>query len=142
MRVFHFSSHGTQVDDQSDEEWECLDEVIVPYDHDWDNPFRDDDLRAIFEKIPEGVAFTFVADCCHSGTIQKGLFDTGIKFLPRYDSTGRDPRSYRSQGSARCQLRRLGSREAAGDVASDSPAQWASKMPGVPEAIARQFSPE
>jgi hypothetical protein len=84
VRVFHFSSRGTQMDDQSDEEWECLDEVIVPYDHDWDKPFRDDDLRAIFNKIPKGVAFTFVADCCHSGTIKKGLFDTGIKFLPRY----------------------------------------------------------
>ena len=47
VRVFHFSSHGTQVDDQGDDEWECLDEVIVTYDHDWDHPFRDDDLRVI-----------------------------------------------------------------------------------------------
>ncbi len=31
VRVFHFSSHGTQVDDQRDDEWEVLDEVIVPY---------------------------------------------------------------------------------------------------------------
>jgi metacaspase-1 len=84
VRVFHFSSHGTQVDDQSGDEWECKDEVIVPYDHDWDKPFRDDDLRAIFDPIPPGVNFTFIADCCHSGTIQKGLWDTGIKFRPRY----------------------------------------------------------
>jgi hypothetical protein len=84
VRVFHFSSHGTQVDDQSGDEWECLDEVIVPHDHDWDKPFRDDDLRIIFEKIPEGVAFTFIADCCHSGSIQKGLLDSGVKFKPRY----------------------------------------------------------
>ena len=83
VRVFHFSSHGTQVDDQSGEEWECLDEVIVPYDHDWDKPFRDDDLRAVFEKIPKGVAFTFIADCCHSGTIQKALLDRKIKFKAR-----------------------------------------------------------
>ncbi len=84
VRVFHFSSHGTQVDDQSGDEWECLDEVIVPYDHDWDKPFRDDDLRAVFEKIPDGVAFTFIADCCHSGGIQKALLESGIKFKPRY----------------------------------------------------------
>jgi hypothetical protein len=84
VRVFHFSSHGTQVDDQSGDEWECLDEVIVPYDHDWDKPFRDDDLRAIFEKIPKGVNFTFIADCCHSGSIQKGLWDSGVKFKPRF----------------------------------------------------------
>ncbi|MFQ5340094.1 MAG: caspase family protein [Anaerolineae bacterium] len=84
VRVFHFSSHGTQVDDQSEDEWECLDEVIVPYDHDWSTPFRDDDLRAIFDTIPEGVNFTFIADCCHSGTIQKVLFDVGVEFRPRY----------------------------------------------------------
>jgi hypothetical protein len=84
VRVFHFSSHGTQVDDQSGDEWECRDEVIVPYDHDWDHPFRDDDLREIFDVIPEGVNFTFIADCCHSGSIQKALFDSRIEFEPRY----------------------------------------------------------
>jgi hypothetical protein len=84
VRVFHFSSHGTQVDDDSGDEWECLDEVIVPYDHDWDKPFRDDDLREIFVKIPEKVNFTFIADCCHSGSIQRELFDRGIKFKPRF----------------------------------------------------------
>jgi len=82
--VFHFSSHGTQVPDDSGDEWECKDEVIVPYDHDWDHPFRDDDLRAIFAQIPDGVNFTFIADCCHSGTIQKDLLDNGIEFQPRY----------------------------------------------------------
>jgi hypothetical protein len=84
VRVFHFSSHGTQVPDQGDDEWECQDEVIVPHNHDWNNPFRDDDLRAVFDTIPAGVNFTFVADCCHSGTIQKGLLDSGAEFTPRY----------------------------------------------------------
>ena len=84
VRVFHFSSHGTQVEDQSGDEWECKDEVIVPHDHDWNNPFRDDDLREIFDRIPAGVNFTFIADCCHSGTIQKALFDNKVEFTPRY----------------------------------------------------------
>ena len=85
VRIFHFSSHGTQVDDQSgDEEWECLDEVIVPADHDWEEPFRDDELGEIFDTIPDGVNFTFIADCCHSGTIQRDLLDHDIVFLPRY----------------------------------------------------------
>ena len=85
VRVFHFSSHGTQVADQSEhEEWECKDEVIVPYDHDWDDPFRDDHLRGIFEDVPEGVNFTFIADCCHSGSIQRALFDMDVEFDPRY----------------------------------------------------------
>lgn len=84
VRVFHFSSHGTQVADQSDDEWECQDEVIVPYDHDWDEPFRDDDLRDVFSGIPEDVSFTFIADCCHSGTIQRRLIDAQVDFLARY----------------------------------------------------------
>jgi hypothetical protein len=84
VRVFHFSSHGTQVDDQGDDEWECLDEVIVTYDHDWDHPFRDDDLREIFLSIPANVNFSFIADCCHSGSIQKALLDSEVEFEPRY----------------------------------------------------------
>lgn len=85
VRVFSFSSHGSQVDDQNDDEWECKDEVIIPYDHSWTNPFRDDDLRQIFERIPAGVNFTFLADCCHSGTIQKDVLEIE-DFLPRYIS--------------------------------------------------------
>jgi hypothetical protein len=82
VRVLHFSSHGTQVDDQGTDEWERLDEVIVPYDHDWDNPFRDDDLKVFFDTIPEGVNFTFIADCCHSGGVQRALPE--IEFSPRF----------------------------------------------------------
>lgn len=84
VRVFHFSSHGTQVEDQGQDEWECKDEVIVPYDHDWDKPFRDDDLREIFMAIPDNVNFTFIADCCHSGSIQRVLQESDIVFYPRY----------------------------------------------------------
>jgi hypothetical protein len=83
VRVFHFSSHGTQVPDEGDEEWDYVDEVIVPHDHDWYKPFRDDDLREIFDDIPEDVNFTFIADCCHSGSIQRAMFDTAIQWAPR-----------------------------------------------------------
>jgi hypothetical protein len=83
VRVFHFSSHGSQVADQTGDEWDCFDEVIVPYDHDWDNPFRDDDLRAIFETVPDSVNFTFVADCCHSGTIQKAILPNNLQYTVR-----------------------------------------------------------
>ena len=84
VRVFHFASHGTQVLDDSGDELEVQDEVIVPYDHDWDKPFRDDELRAIFDAIPPGVNFSFLADCCHSGSIQRGILDSGVEFRPRY----------------------------------------------------------
>jgi beta-lactamase superfamily II metal-dependent hydrolase len=84
VRVFHFSSHGSQVEDDGDDEVEALDEVLIPYDHSWTNPFRDDELHLIFEQIPEHVNFTFIADCCHSGTIQRALLDNQIDFKPRY----------------------------------------------------------
>jgi metacaspase-1 len=88
VRVFHFSSHGTQVPDEQSgpgaDEQDATDEVIVTYDHDWDHPFRDDDLRHIFAAVPPTVNFTFIADCCHSGTIQRALLESGIEFTPRY----------------------------------------------------------
>jgi hypothetical protein len=84
VRLFHFSSHGTRVADQNNDEYEGKDEVIVTYDHSWARPFRDDHLFEIFNTIPQNVNFTFVADCCHSGTIQKGLLDKGLDFKPRY----------------------------------------------------------
>ncbi|MEM7536857.1 MAG: caspase family protein [Chloroflexota bacterium] len=70
-RIFHFASHGTQVEDVSGDEYDCADEVIVSYDHRFSEPFLDDELNEIFSTIPEHVHFTFIADCCHSGTIQR-----------------------------------------------------------------------
>jgi hypothetical protein len=84
VRLFHISTHGTQVADQNMDEYEGKDETIVTYDHSWARPFRDDHLYDIFDKVPQGVNFTFIADCCHSGTIQKGLLERGIDFKPRY----------------------------------------------------------
>ena len=128
VRVFHFSSHGTQVDDQSEDEWECMDEVIVPYDHDWGNPFRDDDLREIFDPIPEGVNVTFIADCCHSGNIQKAADD--IEFYPRFlyptvevESRIRDLMKERDD-----ELKAYQAAQMAQMLQGVPPEQWAEKM--------------
>lgn len=67
--VFHYSGHGAQVRDVSgDELSDNLDEIICPYDLDWDHPFTDDDLAEICREVPKGVLFTIILDCCHSGT--------------------------------------------------------------------------
>jgi hypothetical protein len=67
--VFHYSGHGSQVPDRDgDEHDDGLDEIICPYDLDWDDPFTDDDLHAIVKGLPAGVNLTVVLDCCHSGT--------------------------------------------------------------------------
>jgi hypothetical protein len=67
--VFHFSGHGSQVRDRhGDELNDGLDEIICPYDLDWDHPFTDDDMHEIVKNIAAGANLTVVLDCCHSGT--------------------------------------------------------------------------
>lgn len=76
--VFHYSGHGSQVDDDSGDEWECRDEILVTYDHDWDNPLRDDDLKDRFDRVPLGANLTIISDSCHSGTVNKLVTETEI----------------------------------------------------------------
>jgi metacaspase-1 len=67
--VFHYSGHGAQVRDRhGDELDDGLDEIICPYDLDWDNPFTDDDLHAVLKDLTPGANLTVILDCCHSGT--------------------------------------------------------------------------
>ena len=66
--IFHYSGHGSQVADNGNDELDGADEIIIPYDHDWNNPLRDDDLKAAFDRIGPGVSLTVMMDCCHSGT--------------------------------------------------------------------------
>jgi metacaspase-1 len=73
--VFHYSGHGSQVRDRNGDELDDgLDEIICPYDLDWDDPFTDDDFAAIVADVPRGVSLTVLLDCCHSGT--------GLRVMP------------------------------------------------------------
>jgi metacaspase-1 len=68
--VFHFSGHGSQIRDRDgDELTDHLDEVICPYDMDWDRGtyIVDDDLDAIFASAPPGVLLEAFFDCCFFG---------------------------------------------------------------------------
>ncbi len=74
--VFHYSGHGSQVPDRNgDETTDRLDEILCPYDLDWDHPLTDDDLAAACAGIPQGALLTVILDCCHSGT---GLRDFAL----------------------------------------------------------------
>ncbi|MBI5445647.1 MAG: caspase family protein [Deltaproteobacteria bacterium] len=68
--VFHYSGHGSQIRDRDGDELDDhLDELICPWDMDWDGTFiTDDDLNAIFTKLPAGVLLEVFLDSCHSGT--------------------------------------------------------------------------
>lgn len=76
--VFAYSGHGSQVDDDSGDEWECRDEILIPFDHCWDKPLRDDHLKEIFDRVPLGALLIFICDSCHSGTVNKAITDSEI----------------------------------------------------------------
>ncbi len=67
--VFHYSGHGSRVPDRNgDEPSDGLDEILCPYDLDWNHPLTDDDLAAACAGVPKGALLTVILDCCHSGT--------------------------------------------------------------------------
>lgn len=82
--VFHFSGHGSQVEDQppghvDHDEDDGLDESFVPTDSTLadgktDRDLRDDELYRFLETICRhpGVRAWIVLDCCHSGTGARG----------------------------------------------------------------------
>ena len=74
--VFYFSGHGSQIRDRDgDELADGLDEIICPYDMDWDRGtgLVDDDLEAIFATLPRGVVLEAFFDCCFWGAGTRGL---------------------------------------------------------------------
>jgi metacaspase-1 len=68
--IFHFSGHGSQIRDRhNDELSDHMDELICPYDMNWDSGFITDDMiRDILMKLKTGVKLEVILDSCHSGT--------------------------------------------------------------------------
>ncbi|HKO44834.1 MAG TPA: caspase family protein [Pyrinomonadaceae bacterium] len=67
--VFTNASHGTyQADTDGDEP--KFDEAICPCDTNSDL-LLDDELRAIFKRIPDGVQLVVISDSCHSGSVTR-----------------------------------------------------------------------
>jgi hypothetical protein len=68
--VFHYSGHGSQVRcTEGDELADGLDEIICPWDFDWDGTFiKDDDFAALFAGLKKGANLEVILDSCHSGT--------------------------------------------------------------------------
>lgn len=81
---FHYSGHGSQVEDLSgDEAEDHLDETLVPQDgRSGDIPdITDDELDAMFAKMRAKSAL-IVLDSCHSGTATRAL-DIRTRSIPR-----------------------------------------------------------
>lgn len=84
--VLHYSGHGSNVPDdaKNKDEADGRDEILCPTDLNWDKPFRDDWLRTTFDKLPAGVSFTTIMDCCHSGTNTRAILPPDAKVKSRY----------------------------------------------------------
>jgi len=67
--LFHYSGHGTQVEDKSGDEIDGMDEAIVPLDYQSKGLIIDDDLHSILVRdLRRGVRLTAIFDSCHSGS--------------------------------------------------------------------------
>jgi hypothetical protein len=82
--VLHYSGHGSNVPDDDGDEADHRDEIVCPTDLDWKDPLRDDWLRKTFDKLPAGVNFTVIMDCCHSGTNTRAIQPPDAPVIPRY----------------------------------------------------------
>ena len=67
--VFHYSGHGSYVQDTNGDETDKRDEVLVPLDYTRTGFITDDWLyENLVMKVPAGVNLIAFLDCCHSGT--------------------------------------------------------------------------
>jgi hypothetical protein len=82
--LFHYSGHGSNVPDRNGDEADVRDEILCPTDLDWQDPLLDDWLRVEFDKLPAGVNFTVIMDCCHSGTNTRAILPLDAKRIERY----------------------------------------------------------
>jgi metacaspase-1 len=75
LLIFHFSGHGSQIRDRDNDELnDHMDELICPYNMNWDDGYITDDmLREILDKLPIGVKMEILLDSCHSGTGTRDL---------------------------------------------------------------------
>lgn len=92
--VFQFSGHGSQIRDRDGDERlsDGLDELICPYDMDWNRGtyITDDELNGIFRRLPAGVLLEVYLDSCHSGTGLKAIeLDRPVELGPEHPTLNR-----------------------------------------------------
>ncbi len=69
--LFHYSGHGSFVDDVDGDEPDGTDECLCPYDIATKGPITDDELFQLYSAAKPGVRVVVVSDSCHSGTVAK-----------------------------------------------------------------------
>jgi len=112
--VFHYSGHGSQIRDRSNDELDDgLDEILIPYDHNWDLPLTDDYLAETFKQIPESSFLTMICDSCHSGSMTRNI-NNPTKSKPRYLAPPKDIQ-FRSE-SRELKVKKMGTKAALNHV--------------------------
>ena len=76
VAFIYYAGHGSQVRNSSSKEADKKDETMVPCDT-WKlgvQDIRDKELAKIYNKfIDKGVKLTVIFDCCHSGSLSRGV---------------------------------------------------------------------
>ncbi|KFK29002.1 hypothetical protein AALP_AA7G076600 [Arabis alpina] len=81
--VFHFSGHGNNQANNTNDEIDGFDETLLPMDHLTSGVIVDDEINAtIVRPLPYGVKLHAIVDACHSGTV------LDLPYLCRMDSPG------------------------------------------------------
>lgn len=82
-RLFFFAGHGTRRADPDGDEPDGADECILPYDYQSAGLISDDQLHQLYADIDAGTRLLLIMDCCHAGTIHRGLDDdVRSRFIP------------------------------------------------------------
>jgi Caspase domain len=92
--VFHYSGHGSQMNDPSDKAPSAQISTIVPHDSRTEGVFdiSADELRGLFSRLsPITKNVTFVFDSCHSGLIMRDILENSAA-RPRARFVDPDPR--------------------------------------------------
>lgn len=79
IAFFFYAGHGSQVRNSLSKEADKKDETLVPADsYTGAADVRDKELRALFNQLlDKKPIFTAIFDCCHSGSVSRGLLSPG-----------------------------------------------------------------
>ena len=84
IAFMYYAGHGSQVKNSLSTENDLKDESIVPVDT-WKEgvaDIRDKELAKICNRfIDKGIKLTLVFDCCHSGSIARGLYQPKYRYI-------------------------------------------------------------
>lgn len=69
--LFQYAGHGTQFPDDTGDEPDNSDEAFCPVDMMTSGFLRDDEVRLILNRVPQGALAVAFIDCCHSGSITR-----------------------------------------------------------------------